>query len=106
MFAVRSAQAHLAKPGTNPKIKPALQECLDMYSKVDATLLKAGNEIGTRSSSGCQLARTEVAHAASFAQQCEDAFARVGVPSLLRDKFEADQQFEYICLALISILGQ
>ncbi|KAK3149804.1 hypothetical protein QOZ80_3AG0223100 [Eleusine coracana subsp. coracana] len=103
-FAIKYIQTHLGKPETDPKVKTALQECHELYDKVEDAFLRAGNKIDSRSQ-GYAGARTEVALAASLAQQCEYAFAKVGVPSQFHESFVHNEQMGYICLALISIIG-
>ena len=98
-------QTHLANPHTSPKIKPVLQECQELYDKVKDAFLRAKWKLDDKSGPGCADARREAALAEGHAQGCEDAFARAGVPSLRNAAFEANKQFGYICLALITILG-
>lgn len=85
-YAVRKSQTDITNQNTDPKIKPMLQECQDMYNKVEDTFVKAANRIDGRSQ-GDATGRAEVALTTSLAQRCEDNFATVRVQSPLLGSF-------------------
>lgn len=101
-FAVKYIRTHLANPGTDPRIKPALKECQGLYDQVESAFLRVGNQIDSDSYTN---AHVEVGLAEAWTQQCEHIFVRIGVPSPLHESFQYNEQMGYICLALISIIA-
>jgi pectinesterase inhibitor-like protein len=99
--AVADIEDLLAKPGTDDKLKVPLEKCHKLYYDMGLAFADATDEINWRH---YDIGKKKAARAIPLAQQCDNAFVKVGVRSPLTKRSEDSVQLVIICIAITNLI--
>ncbi|PNT75123.1 LOW QUALITY PROTEIN: hypothetical protein BRADI_1g27835v3 [Brachypodium distachyon] len=99
--AMEDIKALLAKPGTGEKERSVLGHAGDLYDRVATAFIVAHDHINMRRYAA---GKEKVAETVGFVRQCDEAFAKAGVSSLLKRESADSVQLAIICTAITNLI--
>ncbi|TVU29836.1 hypothetical protein EJB05_21424, partial [Eragrostis curvula] len=99
--AVADINTLLSKAGTDAKRIGVLVKCQLLYRDVEIAFAGAYDSINVRN---CAAGKKEVVLATSLAHQCDDAFAKIAVPSPLKQHSLFTMKIAVICTAITNLI--
>ncbi|KAL6899170.1 hypothetical protein ACP4OV_005828 [Aristida adscensionis] len=99
--AIADIKALLTKQETDAKTRKVLLQCQNLYHEAEITFSGAHDSINNRDYAK---AKAEVSLATTFAQKCDDAFAKAAVPSPLTQRSLYTMQIAIVCTAITNLI--
>ncbi|TVU29852.1 hypothetical protein EJB05_21440, partial [Eragrostis curvula] len=99
--AVADVNTLLNKAGTDAKTRGALLQCQKLYHDVEFAFAGAYDSLNDRNYAG---GKQEVGLATSLAHKCDDAFAKIAVPSQLTKYSLYTMKIAAICTAITNLI--
>uniref|UniRef100_A0ACD5ZEI5 Uncharacterized protein n=1 Tax=Avena sativa TaxID=4498 RepID=A0ACD5ZEI5_AVESA len=100
--AVYDIKALMAKHGTDDgSARPALGRCQELYDSMGFAFAEAHDNINNRDYTG---GKEKAGEAAALAHQCDDVFAKAGVPSPVAQYSDYSLQIAVVCSAITNLV--
>jgi pectinesterase inhibitor-like protein len=99
--AIQDMEGLLAKPESDAKTREALGQCDGLYISMRFAFAYAHHWINNGNYTA---GKEEVGNAISLGHQCDEVFAKVGVPSPLTERSSYSSQIAMVCTAIINLI--